>query len=1281
MVFYFGVSPALSVPVAPGIHQLKQTDGSMFMAMMWGDEWVSGWETIDGYSIIFDETTQDWTYAIPDADGNLVSSAKGVGKKSPPDNVPKHIRPAGKAQSEILYLKDSMASGVPDRVVLATGTANIPVILIKFNDKSTNYTAADFNNHLFGSGTNSMKDYYVEVSYGKFNVSPGPSGVAGWYTASKNHDYYGYNQGWKPAAELVREAVRKADAAGFDFSSYDNNHDGYVDVVSIVHSGPGRESTLDGTNIHSHRFSLTYGGVGAYTTKSGKIVDDYVIQPETQYGSLSTIGVFVHEYSHALGVPDLYDGTGTSEGVGLWSLMGNGCWNGISMSGDMPAQLDAWSKSLLGWVSPIQVSTSSSIQITRVEDNSVVYQILDNPNNVNDWISGIGKGEYFLVENRQKTGFDVALPGEGLLIWHIDESVTNNNDKTHKLVNLEESDGKFHLDNNYNSGDAFDPWYNNIVGFTETTTPNSNLYTGGFSGVRVTKISGLATTMTATLGGLYTPDFTPPTISITTPTPNQIVTTTTLIVNGTALDNDDISKVEVKVGTGPWQMATGTRSWSKSVTLASDSNTITVRATDAAGNTKDVSVIVTYIADVVPIASFTGAPTTGTAPLTVTFTDSSTNNPTIWNWSFGDGNFSTVQNPVRVYETTGIYTVSLKATNSGGSTVSMKTNYITVRASPSPTSQWTANITITSGTLIQNLTFGTNEAGTDGYDAGLDNLAPPAPPSPRNDYYLFIDDPLFDRLYGDIRFIVNATNSERIWKLYVLSKDNDMVLNWNISRIPQDISCTLNVSNHDYDMKQVSSVTLTKSAGYYPVTITARYIPPADPIANFTANITTGTSPLTVQFTDTSTGSPTAWNWSFGDGAFSIVQHPVHVYETPGFYTVNLTAINAGGSNVSVKTNYITVNPALPSTNFTANVTNGITPMSVMFTDTSTGSIASWNWSFGDGVFSIVQNPVHVYRTPGIYTVSLTVTNAGGSNVSTKANYITVRASPSPTSQWTANITIISGALVQNLTFGTNKAGTDGYDAGLDILAPPAPPSPRNDNFFSIDDPLFDRLFGDMRFIVNATNTERNWALCVLSKDNDMVLIWDISGVPQDISCSLNVSNHDYDMKQIPSVTLTKSASYYTVTITARYSPPASPLANFTANVTSGLLPRTIRFTDTSGGFPTGWLWNFGDGTNATSQNPVHTYGKAGNQTVSLTASNACGSNTTVKEKFITIYPKGDFNHNWEVDIGDVALVAYMVVNRAPSQIPDADFNANGFVDIGDAGKIAYFVVEKIHEL
>jgi hypothetical protein len=138
------------------------------------------------------------------------------------------------------------------------------------------------------------------------------------------------------------------------------------------------------------------------------------------------------------------------------------------------------------------------------------------------------------------------------------------------------------------------------------------------------------------------------------------------------------------------------------------------------------------------------------------------------------------------------------------------------------------------------------------------------------------------------------------------------------------------------------------------------------------------------------------------------------------------------------------------------------------------------------------------------------------------------------------------------------------------------------------------------------------------------------------------------------------------------------PVANFNATPKTGTVLLTVKFTDYSTNTPTSWNWNFGDGTDSTLQHPVHTYVLAGNHTVTLTASNAVGTNITVKDKYIIIYPKGDFNHNWRVDVGDVSLVAFMVVNRVPHILPYADFNNNGFVDIGDAGKIAYYEVKKI---
>jgi len=167
------------------------------------------------------------------------------------------------------------------------------------------------------------------------------------------------------------------------------------------------------------------------------------------------------------------------------------------------------------------------------------------------------------------------------------------------------------------------------------------------------------------------------------------------------------------------------------------------------------------------------------------------------------------------------------------------------------------------------------------------------------------------------------------------------------------------------------------------------------PTANFSGTPISGDYPLTVSFTDLSSGSPTSWSWDFGDGVgTSTVQNPSYIYETAGTYTVSLTATNAYGSDTETKTDYITVTE--PSTNppvadFSGSPTSGDYPLTVSFTDLSTENPTSWSWDFGDGVgTSTEQNPSYTYEAAGTYTVSLTATNAYGSDTETKTDYITV---------------------------------------------------------------------------------------------------------------------------------------------------------------------------------------------------------------------------------------------------------------------------------------------------
>ena len=167
---------------------------------------------------------------------------------------------------------------------------------------------------------------------------------------------------------------------------------------------------------------------------------------------------------------------------------------------------------------------------------------------------------------------------------------------------------------------------------------------------------------------------------------------------------------------------------------------------------------------------------------------------------------------------------------------------------------------------------------------------------------------------------------------------------------------------------------------------------PSAPVCSFSADVTSGTSPLQVQFTDGSTGLVSSWEWDFGDGITSNQQNPQHVFNAPSVYSVSLTVTGPGGSDSALLN--ITVTEPAPVAGFSANVVSGIAPLIVQFSDLSTGNINSRSWTFGDSNTSTIQNPEHTYVAPGIYSVSLSVVGPGGSDTSTQTGFIEVLAAP-----------------------------------------------------------------------------------------------------------------------------------------------------------------------------------------------------------------------------------------------------------------------------------------------
>jgi PKD repeat protein len=197
-------------------------------------------------------------------------------------------------------------------------------------------------------------------------------------------------------------------------------------------------------------------------------------------------------------------------------------------------------------------------------------------------------------------------------------------------------------------------------------------------------------------------------------------------------------------------------------------------------------------------------------------------------------------------------------------------------------------------------------------------------------------------------------------------------------------------------------------------------VTPVNP--DFNADPLTGTAPLTVQFTDLSTGNVVGWFWNFGDGSVSSVQNPQHTYSSAGSYTVSLTAWNTRDTQTVTRQSYISVNDPVETlvAAFSADPLTGIAPVTVQFTDLSSGTVSGWLWDFGDGSTSYAQNPQHTYDAAGSYTVNLTVWNTTDTASITRADYIFV------------DDLVVDGGEQLFPTGGSLVAGT--IEGGIDII-------------------------------------------------------------------------------------------------------------------------------------------------------------------------------------------------------------------------------------------------------
>ena len=304
-----------------------------------------------------------------------------------------------------------------DRLLAPRGA----VILVSFADQEFSSTNADMKewamgeDYTYNGATGSVRQYFLDQSWGQYDMQ---IDVVGPVTVSRNTSYYGSND-WqgndKHPDELVVEACRLAADEGIDFSQYDSNNDGEVDWVVILYAGKGEADGGATTSIWPHQYDLSY--TGADFLLHGKWVNHYCCLNELEGTRRCGIGTFCHEFSHVMGLPDFYS---TQEGsthrtLGSWDIMDYGPYNN---HGNTPPNYSAYERWFMGWYTPFQITEASSIILPPLHDSRMACYMTATGAEIRNILTP-SPSTFYMLENRQREGWDAYLKGSGLMITKI----------------------------------------------------------------------------------------------------------------------------------------------------------------------------------------------------------------------------------------------------------------------------------------------------------------------------------------------------------------------------------------------------------------------------------------------------------------------------------------------------------------------------------------------------------------------------------------------------------------------------------------------------------------------------------------------------------------------------------------------------------------------------------------------------------------------------------------------------------------------------------------------
>lgn len=487
-------------------------DGSTIRVRGSGNQYYAVFETLDGYTVVKNPDNGFYTYAQLSEDKSQLIATDGiVGQVAPQSlGIQPHLSietESAKQQAQSAPMlqegfsqwrvrrqqKKTQLQGISattsaDARPASTVTVGNYLglcILIKFPDVAASISQQEVSNFCnlpgyagFGN-KGSVRDYFYDNSQGKLTYT---NVVTQYYTAAHNRSYYtdpAIDYGTR-ARELILEALNYLKSQGFNFSQLSSDSNGLIYALNVFYVGPRVNNWAEG--LWPHSWSLA----SPYDVGGGKKLYDYQI---TNMGSELTLRTFCHENGHMIcDFPDLYDYGGQSAGVGNYCLM---CYGGNDKN---PVQVSAYLKNEAGWASKVTAITPGLTASLPAAKNEF-YLYSKNAN------------EYFLIENRQKTGRDTFLPDAGLAIWHVDEQKNGNEEEQmtpsqHYECSLEQADNRFDLEKGVNAGDNADLFRASYkTEFSDSTSPAGKWWDGSNSGLKIAQISAVAATMTFTVPG------------------------------------------------------------------------------------------------------------------------------------------------------------------------------------------------------------------------------------------------------------------------------------------------------------------------------------------------------------------------------------------------------------------------------------------------------------------------------------------------------------------------------------------------------------------------------------------------------------------------------------------------------------------------------------------------------------------------------------------------------------------------------------------------------------